>query len=144
MKSNKKIKIAIVAANFYPGITGRLISGARTVLRTAGVLEKNITVQLVPGCFELPLACQKMAQRKTCDALIALGCAIRGETDHYTYIAQGMTHGIMDVMLKYDKPIGFGVILVDSRKLALARSGAKINYGAGAAQAALAILHNKE
>ena len=77
-------------------------------------------------------------------ALIALGCAIRGETDHYTYIAQGMTHGIMDVMLKYDKPIGFGVILVDSRKLALARSGAKINYGAGAAQAALAILHNKE
>jgi len=144
MKGNKKIKIAVIAANFYPDITKCLISGALDVLHTAGISKKNITVQLVPGCFELPLACQKMAQRKKYDALIALGCAIRGKTDHYTYIAQGMTQGIVDVMLKYNKPIGFGVILVHSYRLALARSSVKINYGAGAAQAVLAVLQNKK
>ena len=140
MKNNKNTHIAIVAANFYPDITKRLIDGALAVLNEAGVARQNTIVQLVPGCFEIPLACRYFAQDKTCDAIIALGCAVKGDTDHYLAIMNAATQGITQVMLSYGKPIGFGIIFAHNFKQAITRCGVKKNYGRVAALAALSMI----
>ena len=140
MKNNKNTHIAIVAANFYPDITKRLIDGALAVLNEAGVARQNTIVQLVPGCFEIPLACRRFAQDKTCDAVVALGCAVKGDTDHYLAIMNAATQGITQVMLSYGKPIGFGIIFAHNFKQAITRCGVKKNYGRVAALAALSMI----
>lgn len=140
MKKKNTIHVAIIAANFYPDITQKLIDGALATLQEAAVVKKNIMIQLVPGCFELPLACQRALQQKTYDAAIVLGCALQGETDHYAAIMNGTTQGIMDVMLRANKPVGFGVIFAHNRAQALARCQGTKNYGSGAARSVLAIV----
>ncbi len=130
-------RVGIAVADFNSDITAKLLAGALAALADAGVQKKNITVMHVPGSFELPLACQKLAETGKFDALIALGCVIKGETDHYYYVAGEAARGIMDVMLKFSIPIGFGVLTTNTLKQAEERSGKNANAGAAAARAAL-------
>ena len=134
--NGRGLRIGIAVAEFNADITEKLLAGALTELRASGVSPRNTTVVHVPGSFELPLACQKFAETGKYDALIALGCVIKGETDHYYYVAGEAARGIMDVMLKYTIPIGFGIITSNNLKQAQERSG-KTNIGTHAARAVL-------
>jgi len=135
--NGEKLKIGIIVSKFNSDITEPMLLGALKILEKNKVKKENIKIVRVPGAFEIPLACQKLALSKKYDALIALGCVIKGETDHYYFISNETSRGIMDVMLKYNIPIGLGVITVNNLKQALARSGKKNNKGAEAAEAAI-------
>src|SRR3989338_1063833 len=137
LRIKDSVRIGIAVADFNSDITGQLLKGALKELRTSGVSKKDIALRHVPGSFELPLACQKLAETGEYDALIALGCVIKGGTDHYRYIAGEAARGIMDVMLKYSVPIGFGVLTTDTLAQARERAGAKIGARGGAPPAAL-------
>lgn len=139
--NGSKLKIGIVVSKFNSDITGGLLDGALKVLEKNKVKKENIKIVRVPGSFEIPLSCLRLAKSKKYDTLIALGCIIKGETDHYYYISNETSRGIMEVMLKYDIPIGFGVISVNNLKEARARSGVKNNKGAEAAEAALEMIN---
>jgi len=135
-----KLKIGIVASQFNSNITEPMLEGALGTLRENKVKKENINVVWVPGSFEIPLACQRLAKSKKYDALIAIGCVIKGETDHFYYIAGEAARGIMDVMLERNIPIGFGVLTTKNLKQAEIRSRGKENKGREAAEAALAII----
>jgi len=139
--NGEKLKIGIIVSKFNFDITEPMLLGALKILEKNKVKKENIKIVRVPGAFEIPLACQKLALSKKYDALIALGCVIKGETDHYYFISNETSRGIMDVMLKYNIPIGFGVITVNNLKQAQARSGKKNNKGAEAAEAALMMIN---
>lgn len=140
--SGEKLKIAIVVSKFNLDITGKMFAGAVETLQDSGVMEKNIRTVWVPGAFEIPLACQKLAQTKKYDGIIALGCVIKGDTDHYHYVSSGSIRGVMDVMLKTDLPIGLGIITTANLKQAQERSSGRHNKGAEAAQAVLEVINN--
>lgn len=140
LKIKDSVRIGIVVADFNADITKQLLLGAKQELSRSGVPFQNITVRHAPGSFEIPLTCQTFAETGKYDALIALGCVIKGETDHYHYVAGEAARGIMDVMLKWDIPIGFGVLTTSTLKQAQERSGKDGNAGAGAARAALRML----
>lgn len=137
-----KLKVSIVVSKFNEDITGNLLKGAVETLRKNKVKEKNIKIVWVPGSFEIPLACQKLAQTKKYDGLIALGCVIKGDTDHYYYVAGESVRGVMDVMLKFNVPISLGIITTNNLKQAKNRSGTKSNKGAESAQALLEVIAN--
>ena len=136
-----KLKIGIVVSRFNENITGKMLEGALDVLKENKVKEKNIKIIRVPGSFEIPLACQKLAKTRKFDALVAIGCVIKGETDHYYYICNEASRGVMDVMLKFDIPIGFGVLTCNNLKQAQVRSRGKENKGREAAEAALSMIN---
>jgi 6,7-dimethyl-8-ribityllumazine synthase len=135
-----RLKIAIVVSKFNHDITGKMLVGAAETLMKNKVKEANIQTVWAPGAFEIPLACQKLAQKKKYDGIIALGCVIKGDTEHYYFVAGEASRGVMDVMLKYDIPIGFGIITTNNLKQAKDRSGVKNNKGAESAQAVLEML----
>lgn len=138
--SGSTYHIAIVIAEFNSDITQGMLKGALEVLAESGVKENNIDIVWVPGGFEIPLMCQKLARaRKKVDAILALGCVIRGDTDHYVYIANEATRGVMDVMLTYNIPIANAILTVNNLKQAKLRAG-KDNKGKEAAHAALQML----
>ncbi|MDD5489090.1 MAG: 6,7-dimethyl-8-ribityllumazine synthase [Candidatus Moranbacteria bacterium] len=134
-----KLKIGIVVSQFNDNITGPMLEGALETLKENQVKEENIEIVWVPGSFEIPLACQKLAETKKYDALVAIGCVIKGETDHYYYICNEVSRGVMDVMLEYNLPIGFGVLTCNNLKQAQVRSRGRENKGREAAVAALAM-----
>jgi len=134
----KGLTFCIVASRFNDFITSRLVDGATDALLRHDVDEKNIQLVWVPGGFELPLACKKIAQRGACDAIIALGAIIKGDTPHNDYIARECAKGIAQVMLDTGVPISFGVITPDTLEQAIERAGTKA--GNKGAQAALAVL----
>ena len=134
-------KVGIVVSKFNSDITGNMLKGVLETLKKNKVKENNIKIIWVPGSFEIPLACQKLAQSKKYNALIALGCVIKGETDHYYFVAGEASRGIMDVMLKFNIPIGFGIITTNNLKQAITRSGGKHNKGADAARAVLEMVN---
>lgn len=137
----KGLRIGIVVAKFNEDITEKLLEGARKTLLESGVLEKNIEVVCVPGGFEIPLACQRMVEsKKKYHALIAIGCVIRGDTDHYVYIANEATRGVMDVMLMYNVLIANCILTVDTLEQAQERCGKKDNKGSESAFAALQMI----
>lgn len=138
--NGEKLKIAIVVSRFNEDLTGRMLEGAIATLRDSGVKEKNVTVIEVPGSFELPLACQRLAATKKYDGIIAIGCVIKGETDHYYYISGEAARGIMRVMLDFSIPIGFGVITTNNIEQAIARSYGESNKGVEAAEAVLEMI----
>lgn len=113
-------KIAIISSSWHLDICTNLITGAKRALAAAKVAQ--VEVQMVPGSFEIPLAAQ-FAFEKGFDAVIALGLVLKGETPHFDYVCQGVTAGIMEVSLKYSKPIGFGVLMCNDIEQAIARSG---------------------
>ncbi|MDP1845683.1 MAG: 6,7-dimethyl-8-ribityllumazine synthase [Candidatus Moranbacteria bacterium] len=135
-----KLKIGVIVSQFNNNITEPMLDGALKTLEENKVKADNIKTVWVPGSFEIPLACQKLAQAKKYDALVTIGCVIKGKTDHYYYICNEVSRGIMDVMLKFDIPIGFGVLTTQNLKQAEARSRGKENKGREAAEAALAMM----
>jgi 6,7-dimethyl-8-ribityllumazine synthase len=103
-------RFGIVVSRFNPEVTTGLLRGARTALAEAGVADGDISVVHVPGAFEIPLAALKLAQSKRIDAVITLGCLIKGDTMHFEYIAAAASQGIMNVMTATGVPVAFGVL----------------------------------
>lgn len=132
------LKIAIVAARFNDFIVERLVGGAVDYLTRHGLEPASIEYVRVPGAFELPLVCQKLAKKGKYDGLVALGAVIRGATPHFDYVCAETAKGIAQVMLQNDIPIGFGVLTCDSIEQAIERAGSKAgNKGCEAAAAML-------
>lgn len=115
-------KVAIVAARFNSHVTLRLLDGARRGLAACGVADDDVTVTWVPGAFEIPVAAQTLALDVDVDAVICLGCVIRGETAHFEHVAGQAAAGIMRVGLDTAKPVMFGVLTTEDLEQALARS----------------------
>jgi 6,7-dimethyl-8-ribityllumazine synthase len=138
--NGRNLKIAIVVSKFNSDITGKMLEGAIKTLENNSVQKKNIEITWVPGSFEIPLACQQLAKIKKYDGIVAIGCVIKGDTDHFYYISSETIRGIMDVMLNFSIPIGLGVITTQNLKQARERCGEKGNKGAEAAQAVLEML----
>ena len=131
-------RFGIVVSRFNEVITKELLEGALNHLRRSGVDESALEVVWVPGAFEIPIALQELALQKRFDALIALGCIIRGETSNYEHISQLATEGIARVMFEQQIPIGFGLLTVESHNQAIQRAGGKMGHkGREAAEAAL-------
>jgi len=131
-------RFAIVAGRFNSFIVDHLVSGAVDTLVRHGVEAKTIDVAYAPGAFEIPLVAQRLAASKQYDAIIAVGCVIRGATPHFEYVAGECAKGIAAVALKFDIPVAFGVLTVDTIEQAVERAGTKAgNKGAEAALSAL-------
>jgi 6,7-dimethyl-8-ribityllumazine synthase len=134
-------RFAIVATQWYDDILDGLIDGALQTLHEAGAEARNITLIRVPGAFELPLALEHAAASGKYDALVALGCVIRGGTPHFEYVAGECARGVGQVMLSYRLPVAFGVLTTDTLKQARGRSRAgRDNKGREAAEAAVRML----
>lgn len=131
-------KFGIVVSRFNQYITDRLLDGAVTTLRKAGVPERNIKIVWVPGGLEVPFFCKKLKAQQHCDVVIALSCVIRGGTYHFECVSNELTRGIDQVALETGTPIATGVITVDSLEQAIDRAGLK--HGNKGEQAALAAL----
>src|SRR6478672_7614284 len=128
------LSIAIVASRFNSEITDRLIAGAQEALR--GLAE--VTLVQVPGAFEIPLAAKRAALSGRFDAIVAIGCVIRGETAHFEYISQAASTGIAQVGLETGIPVTFGVLTAETDEQAMARSvPGPENKGYHAAEAAV-------
>jgi len=131
-------KYTIVVARFNGFVVESLLEGAIDTLKRHGVNEDNIEVVRVPGAFEMPLATKKVAQAKSCDAIITLGAVIRGGTPHFDFVAGECASGIAKISLEENLPIAFGVLTTDTIEQAIERSGTKAgNKGADAAMSAL-------
>lgn len=131
-------RFALVVSRFNDLVTERLTAGARACLLQHGTVDDNIDVIHVPGAWELPLAAQRAAKHGGYDAVIALGCVIRGETPHFDYVAGEAASGLMTAAIETEKPIVFGVLTTDDTDQALARAGGKSgNKGWEAALSAL-------
>ncbi|MBL8242982.1 MAG: 6,7-dimethyl-8-ribityllumazine synthase [Rhodanobacteraceae bacterium] len=131
-------RIALLASRFNELVVARLVEGARDALLRHGVSDEQLTLVRVPGAFELPLTADKLAASGRFDAIVALGCVIRGDTAHFDYVAGGAANGLMQVSLDHGLPVGFGVLTVDTLEQALDRAGAKAgNKGADAALAVI-------
>ena len=134
-------RFAVVVARFYPELADALLDGARRALADCGVAENDLEVFVVPGCFELPLACRKVFETQRYHALVALGVVIRGETPHFNYVAGECARGIMEVQLATGVPIGFGVLTVETYEQAHERADPKRgDKGYDAAMAAATLL----
>lgn len=118
-------RIGIVVSEWNNEITESLFHGSNETLLTCGVKRENIFRVNVPGSFELPLGAQIIFEKNKCDAVICLGCVIRGETPHFDYICQSTAKGIMDLNLKFSIPFVFGVLTCDTLEQARERSGGK-------------------
>lgn len=131
-------KFGIAVSRFNSFITTRLLDGALDTLKRHGVKEDDITVAWTPGAFEIPLVVKKMAQSKKFDAVIALGCIIRGSTPHFDYVAGETAKGVGIASLETGHPIAFGVLTTDTIEQAIERAGSKSgNKGADAAMSAI-------
>jgi 6,7-dimethyl-8-ribityllumazine synthase len=132
------LRFGIAVSEWNREITGALEQGACETLLALGVPESDIRIVRVPGSFELPLAGQYLAATGNFDAIILLGCVIRGETAHFDYICQGVTQGTMELNLKFNIPFIFGVLTTENHAQARARAGGKLgNKGIEAAIAAV-------
>jgi 6,7-dimethyl-8-ribityllumazine synthase len=131
-------RFAIVVSKFNDFVTDRLQAGAVVALTTAGAAPDDITVVRVPGAFEIPLAAQHAAQSGVYDAIVCLGCLIRGETAHFEYIASAMSQGITAAAAATGVPMTFGVLTTNSVEEAIERAGeGPSNKGWEAAVAAI-------
>ncbi|GAA4091057.1 6,7-dimethyl-8-ribityllumazine synthase [Zhongshania borealis] len=129
---------AIVVGRWNSFVVESLLEGALDSLRRHGVTEDNITIVRAPGAFEIPLVCQKIADSKNYDAIIALGAVIRGGTPHFEYVAGECVKGLAQVSMQYSVPVSFGVLTVDSIEQAIERAGTKAgNKGEEAAMSAI-------
>ena len=134
-------RFAIVVSEWNEAITESLYKGAYETLLRYGVREENIIRKSVPGSFELSLGAQLSAGEKDIDAVICLGCVIRGETMHFRFICDSVAQGLKDVALKFNKPVIFGVLTTDNQQQALERAGGKLgNKGEESAVAAIKML----
>ena len=134
-------RVAIVVSRFNEVATIRLAAGARACLVERGLDAGAIDEFWVPGAFELPLAADRLAARGVYDAVIALGCVIRGETPHFEFVSAEAARGLGEVALRHGLPVAFGVLTTDDAEQAMARAGGKHgNKGWEAAEAALEMI----
>ena len=117
---------SIVVAEWNPEITGALLEGAVNTLQKHGAIPENIHVKTVPGSFELIYGAHQMTLRGMYDAIIILGCVIRGETPHFDYICQGVTAGIARLNTTSEIPIIYGLLTTENLQQAKDRSGGKL------------------
>lgn len=133
-----ELKIAIVVSRFNDFITNRLLEGAKDTLIRHDVNDSNIDVAYVPGAFEIPLVARKLAQKKHYDAIITLGCVIRGATSHYDYVCNEVSKGVARANDLSDTPVIFGILTTESIEQAVERAGTKAgNKGSEAAVSAI-------
>ena len=116
------LRFAVVVARFNDFVTERLRVGATEALRTAGVTDENITTLYVPGSFEIPLAAQRAAETGQFDAVVCLGCLIRGATPHFEYISSAVATGLTHAAAATGVPMAFGVLTTNSAEEALERA----------------------
>ena len=132
------IKIGVAVAEWNGEVTSALLEGALQTLRKNGVKEADIIVHHVPGSFELTACAQMMAEYTSVDAVICLGCVIRGETPHFDYICQSVTFGLTQITIDYKIPVVFGILTTNNLQQALDRAGGKHgNKGVEAAVTAI-------
>ena len=138
----KGYKFGIVVSRFNAFITDKLLDGAMDCLERNGADMDLVTIARVPGAFEIPLACLKMAQSGNHDAVIALGAVIRGATPHFNYISSEVAKGIASASLQTGIPITFGIITSDTIEQAIERAGTKAgNKGWDAAHSAIEMVN---
>ncbi|HID4944398.1 TPA: 6,7-dimethyl-8-ribityllumazine synthase [Staphylococcus aureus] len=134
----KELKVAIVVSRFNDFITGRLLEGAKDTLIRHDVNEDNIDVAFVPGAFEISLVAKKLASSGNYDAVITLGCVIRGATSHFDYVCNEVAKGVSKVNDQTNVPVIFGILTTESIEQAVERAGTKAgNKGAEAAVSAI-------
>ncbi|MGE5244592.1 MAG: 6,7-dimethyl-8-ribityllumazine synthase [Betaproteobacteria bacterium] len=132
------LRVAVVVSKYNDFVTGRLEAGALAALAAAGVAPHAVTVVRVPGAFEIPLAAQRAAETGRFDAVVCLGCLIRGATPHFEYIASAVSHGLTAAASATGIPIAFGVLTTNSAEEALERAvEGPSNKGWEAASAAI-------
>lgn len=138
----KGLKVAIVASRFNEFITKELIGGAEDTLLRHNVNTDDIDLYRVPGAFEIPSVCNKIAKSGKYDAVITLGAVIRGSTPHFDYVAAEVSKGVASVSMQYNIPVIFGVLTTDTIEQAVERAGTKAgNKGSDAAMAALEMIN---
>lgn len=136
--NGKGLKIGVVVSRFNDLITGRLLDGAQDALRRHQVGEDDVDVAYVPGAFELPIVAKKMAQTDKYDAVVTLGCVIRGATSHYDYVCNEAAKGIAKASDDTGVPVIFGVLTTENIEQAIERAGTKAgNKGAESAVGAI-------
>lgn len=136
--NGKGLKIGVVVSRFNDLITGRLLDGAQDALRRHQVAEDSIDVAYVPGAFELPIVAKKMAQTGKYDAVVTLGCVIRGATSHYDYVCNEAAKGIAKASDDTGVPVIFGVLTTENIEQAIERADTKAgNKGAESAVGAI-------
>jgi len=123
--SAKKMKFGIVTAEWNDEITTALLKGAVDTLLKHGAKEEHILRKYVPGTVELTLGAQFMVEYADLDAVICLGCVIQGETPHFNYVCQSVTHGITELNLEHNIPFIFGVLTTNNLQQAKDRAGGK-------------------
>ncbi|WP_367121757.1 6,7-dimethyl-8-ribityllumazine synthase [Staphylococcus capitis] len=134
----KNLKVAIVVSRFNDFITGRLLEGAKDTLIRHEVEEEQIDVAYVPGAFEIPLVAKKLARKGDYDAVITLGCVIRGATSHYDYVCNEVAKGVSKANEVSEVPVIFGILTTESIEQAVERAGTKAgNKGSEAAVSAI-------
>jgi 6,7-dimethyl-8-ribityllumazine synthase len=133
--SGSDLRIALVVARFNEDVTRRLLRGALGALKEHGIDDPDVL--WVPGSLELPVTALALAERGNHDAIVCLGCVVRGETYHFEVVANQAAAGIMQVQLDTGVPVAFGVLTTEDKEQAMARSGPKNNKGSEAAEAAI-------
>lgn len=140
------LRVVVLLARWHRDVTDGLLAGALAALERAGIKDDRVTVVEVPGSFELPAAAAAVARSGKADAIVALGCIVKGETRHDEVIAAACAKGLVDVSAATGVPVGFGVITADTYEQAVARSdprnegrGKKGNKGREAAEAAVTL-----
>ena len=135
-------RVGIVASRFNEFITSKLISGAEDAFLRHGGNPDDLELAWVPGAFEIPAVCNKIAEKGKYDAVITLGAVIRGSTPHFDYVAAEVSKGVASVSMKYNMPVIFGVLTTDTIEQAVERAGTKAgNKGSDAAMAALEMIN---
>jgi 6,7-dimethyl-8-ribityllumazine synthase len=134
------LRLAIVAAEYNEHIVGQLLAGAEAEWRASGGNPDTLRVARVPGAFELPLAAQKYIETGEVDAVVALGCVIRGDTAHFDYVAGECANGLQRVMLDTGVPVVFGVLTTNTDAQAQERAApGAMNKGGEAVRTAIAM-----
>ncbi|MBP8776797.1 MAG: 6,7-dimethyl-8-ribityllumazine synthase [Bacteroidaceae bacterium] len=119
-------RFGIVVSEWNPHITGALLEGAIDTLKKEGALDENIFVKQVPGSFELIYGATQMIQKYDCDAVIVLGCVVRGDTPHFDYVCQGVTQGIAQLNAIGKVPVIYGLVTTNDMAQAEDRAGGKL------------------
>lgn len=123
--SAKDMRFALVVSEWNTDITFALLEGARNTLIKNGANPNHVKIGFVPGSFELTAGARMAAEAGTYDAVICIGCVVRGETPHFDYICSGVTQGITQLNVRYSIPFIFGVLTTDTQQHALDRAGGK-------------------
>ncbi len=135
---NQNFKVGIVAAKWHASITDKLLEGALAALKGKGFTDEQIVVIRCPGAFEIPGAARMLLPKVA--GATALGAVIRGETPHFEYISEAVSSGIMQLNIKHNKPVTFGVLTTDTVQQAIERADEDSDFGNKGAEAALALI----